>query len=363
MKIALNAWFAESINTGSGQYTRNLVQALREVAPDVHIECVLPKARGDLAKVKFEQIEFPRAAARMKADVAFVPYWAPPLHCTVPVVVTIHDVISLALKDYRGKLQHRAYSALVRAGATNARAILTDSEYSKRDIVQHLPVREASITVVPLAAEARFQPAISEQELDRVREKYSLPEKVALYLGGFDRRKNIETVMQIYVWAGEPIGEECPLVLNGRPDQLAYTNTGERISLQQMAATLEIQDEVRFIGFVDEADKPAVLAAARVFLFPSTYEGFGLPVLEAMACGTPVIGSNASSIPEVVGNAGILVDPMDARRMAGATIALCTEDAYHQKMRQRGLMQSAQFTWQRAALETLAVLRKVAQRD
>ena len=169
--------------------------------------------------------------------------------------------------------------------------------------------------------------------------------------------------MQVYVWAGEPIGEECPLVLNGTADQLAYTTTGERITLQQMAQTLEIENEVRFIGFVDEADKPAVLAAARIFLFPSTYEGFGLPVLEAMACGTPIIGSNASSIPEVVGNAGILVDPMDARRMAGATIALATEDAYHDKMRQRGLMQAAQFTWQRTAIETLAVLRRVARRD
>jgi glycosyltransferase involved in cell wall biosynthesis len=362
MKIALNAWFAHSVNTGSGQYTRNIIAGLQEVAAqqafDIQIECVEPRARGDLAKVQFEQIDFPRAAQRMKADLAFVPYWGSPLHCAVPVVVTIHDVISLALKDHRGKLQHRAYSALVRAAAANAKHVLTDSEHSKRDIVQHLPVSAANITVVPLAAESRFHPAIPEAELDRVREKYNLPEKFALYLGSFDRRKNIETVMQVYVWAGETIGEECPLVLNGMPDQLAYTASGQRIRLQHMAQTLEIQDEVQFIGFVDEADKPAVLAAARVFLFPSTYEGFGLPVLEAMACGTPVIGSNASSIPEVVGNAGVLVDPMDARRMAGATIALVTEDAYHHKMRQRGLLQAAQFTWQRTALETLAVLRK-----
>ena len=359
MKIALNAWFAESVTTGSGQYTRNIAQALQDAAPDVQLEFVSPRNRSDLAKVQFEQLEFPNAAQRMKADVAFVPYWGPPLQCAVPVVTTIHDVISLALKDYRGKLQHRAYSALVRASAANASAVLTDSQHSQRDILQHLPVSEANITVVPLAAESRFHPAIPEHELDRVREKYNLPEQFVLYLGSLDRRKNIETVMQVYVWAGETIGQDFPLALNGTPDQLAYTSTGERVTLQQMANTLEIQNEVRFIGFVDEADKPAVLAAARVFLFPSTYEGFGLPVLEAMACGTPVIGSNASSILEVVGNAGILTDPMDARRMAGATIAICTEDDYHRKMRQRGLMQAAQFTWQRTALESLAVLRRV----
>jgi len=362
MKIAVNAWFADAVTTGSGQYTRNLLQALSEVAQDVQLEWVTPPAaaRGDLAKVRFEQIDFPRAAKRMKADVAFVPYWGPPLQSEVPVVTTIHDVIPLALPTYRGNFKHRAYSALVRAGAGAASAILTDSEHSKQDILKHLPVPESRITVVPLAAEPRFQPGIPDEELWRVQEKYALPERYTLYLGGYDSRKNIETVMQIYTWCGDPIGEDFPLVMNGTADQVATTIDGERVTLGQMAAALEIQDVVRFIGRVDEDDKPAVLAGARVFLFPSTYEGFGLPVLEAMACGTPVIGSNASSIPEVVGNAAILTEPMDARRMSGATIALCSEDDYHDRMRQRGLLQAAQFTWQRTAFETLAVLRKVA---
>ena len=361
MKIAVNAWFLDAVTTGSGQYTRNVLQALGEVAPDIQIECVEPSpaSRGDVAKVRFEQIDFPRAARRMQADIAFVPYWGPPLQSEVPVVTTIHDVISLALPDYRGNLKHRAYSALVRAGAGQACAILTDSEHSKRDILQYLPVKEADITVVPLAAEPRFQPAIDEDALWRVRETYALPENYTLYLGSYDRRKNIETVMQVYVWCGDPIGDDFPLVMNGTAEQWAYTSDGERMTLGQMAAALEIQDVVRFIGRVDEVDKPAVLAGARAFLFPSTYEGFGLPVLEAMACGTPVIGSNASSIPEVVGNAAILADPLDARRMSGATIAICTEDDYHDRMRQRGLMQAAQFTWQRTAFETAAVFRKV----
>jgi glycosyltransferase involved in cell wall biosynthesis len=362
MKIALNAWFLESDHaqlTGSGQYAVNLITAIKEIAPDVTIECVTPKRRGDLAKVWFEQIEFPRAAKRMRADVAFVPYWAPPLQSEVPIAVTIHDVIPIALPAYRGSALQRAYASLVRAASANASAILTDSEFSKQDILKHLKVEQSCVTVVPLAAEPRFTPNVPEGDIERAQARYDLPESYVLYLGNFDPRKNIETLFQVYVWCGETIGDEFPLVINGDADTMATTSGGERVTLAQMARTLEVETEVRFIGRVAEEDKPALYAGARCFLFPSTYEGFGLPALEAMACGTPVVGSNAASISEVVGNAGMLVDPMDARRMAGALIAACTEDELHAKLRQRGLLRAAQFTWQRTALETLAVFRTV----
>jgi glycosyltransferase involved in cell wall biosynthesis len=366
MLIAINAWFAhdELAHSGSGQYLRNLLAALPAVAPDLELEWVepAPNARGDLSKVKFEQVDFPRAAQRMNANVAFVPHWGPPLQCACPVVVTIHDVIPLALPAYRGGPKQRAYTALVRAAAANASAILTDSTSSQQDIVKHLPVEAAHISVVPLATEPRFRPLHHADELDRVRAKYNLPERYVLYLAGFDARKNIETVLQIYGWCGDVIGEEFPLVMNATPEQAVFDSTGQRTTLYEMARVIEVQEALRLIGRVAEEDKPAVLAGARAFLFPSTYEGFGLPPLEAMACGTPVIGSNASSIPEVIGNAGILVDPMNARRMAGALIAICTEDDYHTKMRQRGLLQAAKFTWERTAFETATVLRGAGAR-
>ena len=363
IKIAVNAWFVDMFQTGSGQYTRQLLEALPAVAPEFQLEWVspTPHQRGDLAKVAFEQIHFPRAAKRMNADLAFVPYWAPPLQSAVPIITTIHDVIPLALPAYRGGPQHRAYAALVRAGAGSAAAIITDSEHSKSDIARLLPVAEANITVVPLAARAEYTPDIADEDTQRVYERYALPERYVLYLGNFDPRKNIETLLQVMVWCGDSIGTEQPLVINGTPETPVTTSSGERVNLQHMIDTLEVADVVRLIGRVAEEDKPALYAHARVFLLPSLYEGFGLPALEAMACGTPVIGSNASSIPEVVGNAGILVDPTDARRMAGAVIALCDEDEYHDRMRQRSLMRAAQYSWQRTALETASVFRKVAQ--
>ncbi|BCX05810.1 MAG: glycosyl transferase family 1 [Candidatus Roseilinea sp.] len=362
MKIAVNAWFLDSSHaqtTGSGQYAANLIAALRALAPDVQIECVSPRRRGDWAKLYFEQVEFPNAARRMNADIAFVPYWAPPLRSDVPVVVTIHDVIPIALPAYRGGPLQRAYAGLVRAASANTAAILTDSEFSKGDILKYLDVEAARVTVAPLAAEPRFTPNVPEEDMARARERYDLPERYVLYLGGFDVRKNIETLMQVYVWCGESIGEEYPLVISGDPSTPVMTEGGERLSLAQMAEQLEVSDVVRFIGRVAEEDKPALYAGARCFLFPSTYEGFGLPPLEAMACGVPVVGSNAASIGEVVGNAGMLVEPKDARRMAGALIAACIEDDLHERLRQRALLRAAQFSWERTATETLAVFRRV----
>ncbi len=366
MRVAVNAWFLdapEAHTTGSGQYIAQLLSALATVAPDICFEPVYPRRRGDWDKLIFEQVTFPRAAQRMKADLAFVPFWGSPLASPVPVVVTIHDVIPLALPAYRGGPRQRAYASLVRAAAANAAAIITDSEFSKADIVTHLGVPAEHVTVVPLAAGARFTPFVPEADLDRVRARYQLPERYVLYLGGFDVRKNIEALMQVYVWCGEAIGEEYPLVICGAPSTLVTTDGGERLTLEAMATRLDIHDVVRFIGPVAEADKPAVYAGARCFLYPSSYEGFGLTPLEAMACGVPVVGSNAASISEVVGNAGILVSPKDARRMAGALIAVCIEDDLHDRLCQRALLRAAQLTWERTAIETAAVLRRVHERQ
>jgi glycosyltransferase involved in cell wall biosynthesis len=364
MRIALNAWFNDQPTTGSGQYVRQLVPALRRADPSIEIEVVAPRIRNDAAKVWFEQVTFPRAAAWMKADIAFVPYWAPPLQCSVPVVVTIHDVIPLALPAYRGGPLQRLYTSLVRAASPNATHILTDSEFSKQDIQRLLHVSADRITAIPLAAEERFTPAIPEEALQRVQERYRLPESYVFYLGGYDARKNAETLFQVYTWCAETIGQDFPLLMTGTSDTPAFAADGRAMTLGQMMQELELDAEtVRFIGRPPEEDKPALYAGARCFLYTSTYEGFGLPALEALACGTPVVGSDASSIPEVVGNAGMLVNPFDARAMAGALIGVCTEDTLYQRLRERALLRSTQFSWQRTALETLAVFKAVNHRQ
>jgi len=166
-------------------------------------------------------------------------------------------------------------------------------------------------------------------------------------------------VMRAYRWVGPTIGEECPLVIAGRlPEQdTSFAPDPRRLALEEKL------DErfVHFIGFVEEGDKPALYRRAAAFIFPSRYEGFGLPPLEAMACGAPVVGSDAASIPEVVGRAGVLLHPDDAEGMAGALIQLAIDEDFRSKLSRRALTQAAHFSWERTAQETLRAYRDVMQ--
>jgi len=191
--------------------------------------------------------------------------------------------------------------------------------------------------------------------LAAIRQKYALPERYLLYLGGFDQRKNVYTVLRAFallsnkqrqaklVIAGKLPGRDSPLF----PDP------------RHLVRELELEESVIFTGWVAEEDKPALLSGAAAFVFPSLYEGFGLPALEAMACGIPVVASNRSSLPEVVGEGGILVEPTDVEALAEAMEVLLADDALRAELRQRALAQAAKFSWKQTALETLAVYRKV----
>ena len=291
----------------------------------------------------------PRAARAYEADMLHVPYWAPPLRSSVPIVVTIHDLIPLILPQYRGSPLVRAYTALVGEAARGATLILTDSDASRSDIRQHLRIPADRVRTIYLAADPKFTDHIDPIDSAALRKNYDLPEEYVLYLGGFDARKNVEALLQAYTWAQDALGEAYPLVVAGSlPDRHDAFFHDPRVIAQQ----IEVEAVVRFIGRVAEEDKAALYQQARAFLYPTRYEGFGLPALEALACGVPVVGSNASSVPEIVGDAGILVDPQDARAMAGALIAVCTEDLLHDELSERALRQAEKFSWEKCARET-----------
>jgi glycosyltransferase involved in cell wall biosynthesis len=380
MRVALNAWFWDSPTTGSGQYTRCLVERLVKIAPDLEIALVAPedtlsslkpqtsnvwhqptanrsRLPANLYKVWFEQVAFPRACRRLGADVAHVPYWAPPLRPSVPAVVTIHDLIPLLLPEYRGGPLVRLYTALVSRAAQSASLVLTDSEASRRDIVAHLRLPEARVRAIYLAAGEQYTP----RQLLPVRgesnalAQHDLPERYVLYLGEFDVRKNVAAIIAAYSRAAPIIGESCPLVIAGR---LPAQDTPFAPDPRRLAHEQGLNERcVRFIGFVDEEDKPALYRGAVALVFPSRYEGFGLMVLEAMACGTPVVGSDVSSIPEVVGDGGVLLQPDDVAGMATALIRLVTDEAFRAGLSRRALAQAAKFSWEQTARETLAAYR------
>lgn len=376
MHLAVNGYFWNRPFNGSGQYTRRLLAQLATMVSDLRISLIVPLEPGEaapadvpdginlvtvpirtgyLGKLLFEQRGFPRAVRDSGAEIAHVPYWGSPLAAPVPVVVTVHDVTTLLVREYRRKASARLYTSLVSASARGAAHIITDSFYSKLAIRDHLSIPEEQITAIYLAAGSEFS-SKSERLLDMaVMRKYDLPDFFTLYLGGYEIHKNVTTLIHAYTYVGPAMGKDYPLLLAGRrpqpganyPDYEAYI------------ADNGIGDYVRWLGFIDEEDKPALYRQAMTVAFPSKHEGFGLGPLEAMACGTPVVTTNASSIPEVVGDAAFTVDPDDSRDMAGALIATLIQDELRIDMRRKGLEQARQFSWEKTAAETLAVYDQV----
>lgn len=375
MHIAFNGWFWDQPNTGSGQYIRNLLPHLRRIAPDLQMTLVLPPHNsspddlpdnvsvvttggrgGQVGKVLFEQRTFPKAVARVGADIAHVPYWGPPLSSPARLVTSVLDVIPLALPDYAQGFKARLYTSLVTAAARGSAHTLTLSEAAKADIVKYLDLPPERITVTYLAADERYHPKIGAERDEAVRQKYNLPDQFVLYLGGFDIRKQVNQLLLAYTYVGQAEGDNIPLVIAGREPAWG---TSVFPDLPAYAAELNITDYVRWLGYVDEADKPSLYRLADVFVFPSMYEGFGLMPLEAMASGTPVVANDVSSIPEIVGDAAYLVQPGDARAMAGAIIALLLQQPLRDSLVNQGLARATNFSWRKTAKETLAVYEQV----
>ena len=372
MRIAFNGSFWDKPNTGSGQYLRARLTTLAQHSPENDYIVISPSALsglpskpnvtfhtervafadGNLAKLFFEQVAFVRACQRARADVAHVPYFASPLFPRTRTIVTIHDLIPMLLPLYRGSVLVRAYTQLVAMAARRADAIIADSECSKRDIVRHLGINASRVHVVYLAADARYQPADNAQ-IESIRQKYSLPDKFLLYLGGYDQRKNVRVIIQAFARLRDSYASGYRLALAGTilGKDSEFFPDPRRIARE----TNLPDDAICFLGWVDEADKPALYSSATAFLFASIYEGFGLPPLEAMACGTPVICSNASSLPEIVGDAGITIDPNDVAAWANAMRVVMTDSNRRAEMSQHGIDQARKFSWERTADETLNI--------
>lgn len=364
LPLAVNAWFWGQMHTGSGQYLHHLVEALWQMRPELRGVLVLPAAPNaalpappgwqvdvaapalnalgnNAAKLWFEQVSFPRTCARLRAGIAWTPYWAAPWRASCPVAVTIHDLIPRLLPAYRGGVLPRSYTALAMHTARRADVVLTDSAASRQDIVTHLDVSPTRVHAVPLAAEDAFRPVEGAETPARVRARYALPANFILYLGGFDVRKNLAGLLRAYARISP---QAPPLVVAGK---LPAADTAFTPDPRRLAAEMGVAGRVHFTGWVDEADKPALYTLARVFVFPSLYEGYGLPAAEAAACGTPVVASNTSSLPEAAPDA-LLVDPTDP-----AALAAAIEQALAAPRLQPA---AGRRTWRDVAAETLTAL-------
>lgn len=348
LRVALDLQAAARQPTGIGSYAAALAEGLRETG---EVE-VLPITWGRdpvmrlHRRLEWQQIQLPWRAARSGADVLHVtgfdaPFWQP-----LPTVVTVHDLIGMLFPQNLPPVARFYWSRWLPWSVRRARHIIADSHYTKSDIVQLLRVPASRVTVVELGVDARFSPQPPDQ-IAAVRQRRDLPRRFALYVGTIEPRKGLDTLLS--AWA--PVAQSLPdihLVIAGKPGWYV-----ERLHTQ--VDKLGLARRVHWTGYVPDADLPALYGAAEVFVFPSRYEGFGLTPLEAMACGVPVVSSNAAALPEVIGEAGLLVPPDDVPALAAMLQLALTQPALRAELRARGLGRAREFTWQRTALLTRQV--------
>ncbi len=354
MRVELNAYFRAHPLTGSGQYLHHLAAGLSRGFPDVQIVERRPPARlrGNVGKVLWEQAAWPLSSRRTGPAVRHVPYLAPPL-LSANTVVTAHDAISFVLPSYRAGLPQRLYGLVVRLGLRRTRFVIADSHDTAADLSRTLGVPSARVRVIHLGVDGRFRPDL-QSDSRRVRADYALPDRFALYLGSLDARKNLGVLLRAWphVWAETSVG----LIVAGRAPA-----RGSRVFVDWFRGLdADTAPWLRVLGPVAERDKPGLYQAASLFVFPSRYEGFGLEPLEAMACGVPVIAADASSVPEVVGDAGALVAPDDAIGWQTTATRILSDATLAQRMRDQGVERAGEFGWDRTAVATYRVYREAA---
>ena len=299
----------------------------------------------------WDQVTLPQALRRDGADVFLSPYYKAPLAAPCPTVVTIHDLFFIGYPGRRRPVYDATLTGLARLYARRADAVVADSEHSRREIVRRLGLAAERITVIPVGLGPEFAPtALTPAQ----RARYRLSNSYVLYVGNFLPHKNLPRLLAAWAALPEALRRAHQLVLAG----------GDRArgpALQAQTAALSLGDGVVFPGLIDDADLPAVYAGAAAFVLPSLEEGFGLPALEAMACGTPVIASRRGALPEVVGDAGLLVDAEDVRALSAALGRLLATPDARTELAARGLARAREFAAERTAGRVVDLLQATAR--
>ena len=358
MRVAIDA--RKWRDYGIGTYVRNLVRHLarldhettyflfcdRADAPTLRdlAENFVPVVDDSHGYGLLEHVSIPRRLAKLGAQLLHAPHYVLPLLTRCPAVVTIHDCIHLRFPEYLpNRLALHYARAMMRRAMDKSARVFTVSEASRRDLLHFFPdTPEEHVLVVPNGLDPAMLIEPSEEERERVRERYQIRGRFVLYAGNIKPHKNLERLVLAFAQLKRRSGmEDLKLLFIGQ-DVSRYQ------SLRRTVESAGLRQDVRFFGFVPDATLAALYRLASVFAFPSLYEGFGLPPLEAMACGTPVVTSRISSLPEVVGDAAVLVDPLSVDDIAQGLASVLEDAAFSAQLSRLGRARAAGFSWERS---------------
>ena len=363
MRVGLDITSLRAPRTGVGTYTANLLQQLRdlpqlEVVPMMQSSVHLPLPRGASRRTLrvnntfWMQMVLPWHLSRLSADICHFTNSVASVWTPCPSVVTIHDATLWLYPKYHPRRRILAMRPVIPLGARRAKAIIAVSANTKRDLVRTLNIPEDKVYVIHEAPAPQFQPVASGAALEIVRSRYRLPDHFVLYVGTIEPRKNLTRLLEAFAMLQRDGYASHGLVLAGCQ---GWAGT----SVQNTIERLRLQGAVRLLGYVSIDDLVALYNLAGALVFPSLYEGFGLPIVEAMACGTPVVMSPNGSLEEIAGGAAELVDPTAAESIALGLRRVLGDSARRAELRDLGLARARQFSWQRAAVETHEVYANV----
>jgi len=369
MRVALDALHLGTRLDGTQLYVRNLVRALPILAPhDRFALLVSPSAvvsdvvgAADMDRIvvrsRLGRVPLPLAMSRAlvgtRLNLVHVQF-AAPFFCPTRIVVTVHDVMFERHPEYFAPAMLAQLRARVPSTVRRASAVLTVSEFSKRDIVERFHVPPQKVVVAYNGVDPMYQPLHDAARLAAVRARYGTGERFLLFVGALKPNKNLKRVVEAYVRLRRADALRHRLVLVGAGD-------GSDDATFASIRGSGYAGDIIFTGHVSDEDVVSLYNAAEVFVHPSLFEGFGLPPLEAMACGTPVITSNTTALPEVVGEAAVQVDPLDVEALAGALARVTGDAGLRGELRARGLERAGQFTWEKTARQTLRVYHEAAK--
>jgi glycosyltransferase involved in cell wall biosynthesis len=363
LRVGIDGRAFTSPAAGVRRYVNGLVRGLLRLGEPLELVALggappsLPPGVAHVAEPAHPPTNFgwtvvglPRAAARARVDVLHAPAYTAPFWSPAPVVLTIHDVSYQRHPEWFPYRRDRIRRAFYRRSAHSAARILTDSEFSAAEIAAAYGIPESRLTVVPLGVDGGFVPGTAGELPEGVRDPY------VLHVGDLHTRRNVGVVLEGVLGARRLGGDTARLTL-----VLAGVDRGLGTELCDAAMRRGAAEAVVQLGAVSEDRLHALYTHARALVYPSRYEGFGLPVLEAMASGTPVIASRAASIPEVVGAAGLLLDPLDVSEWTEAIVRVVRNEALRRTMSAAGIARAGAFTWECTARRTLDVYRRALE--